>query len=404
MRLDSLRTREFRRILLIKLSAVGDVVHTIPFLNKLRRRYPQARIDWLLTPAIAELVGHHPAITNVVLFVRQHWETPWWPGWRALAGAARLLAALRAARYDLVIDLHGQFRTALFTLATGAPVRIGFDRPRAEVWDASDRKLPAEARKHAWRGAREGSWLAYSHHIPVPTLDIHAVDRYLSVGPILGLDDGPADFSFPIPPAAVTRVAQLLRQHGIAGEDSRLLLLSPASKWETKQWRSERFAEVARHLLRRGWSVALIGSGRDREACGHVAAAAPGVIDLCGQTTLSELAALVQRSAGCVTNDSGPMHLAVALGRPVISIFGPTDPLWIGPYRRPDAALKADLPCAPCYLRELRRCPHDHACMREVSADAVIERIEASLAGPGATGTVPPVDRSRSQADLAVRR
>jgi ADP-heptose:LPS heptosyltransferase len=143
--LDSLRTRDFHRILLIKLSAVGDVVHTIPLLNKLRRRYPQARIDWLLTPAIAELVAYHPAVTDVVLFARQHWGKRWRPGREALAGAVRLAAALRAARYELVIDMHGQFRTALFTLATGAPVRIGFDRPRAEVWDASNRKFPAEA-------------------------------------------------------------------------------------------------------------------------------------------------------------------------------------------------------------------------------------------------------------------
>lgn len=398
--MDSLRTRDFHRILLIKLSAVGDVVHTIPLLNKLRRRYPQARIDWLLTPAIAELIGHHPAVTDVVLFARQHWGTRWRPGWKALAGGVKLAAALRAARYDLVIDMHGQFRTALCALVTGAPVRIGFDRPRIEVWDASNRTFPAEARKHAWRGAREGSWLAYSHHIPVPTLDVHAVDRYLSIGPILGLDDDPADFSFPIPSTAVARIAQLLRQHGIAGEG--LLLMSPGTNWETKHWRSDSFAEVARHLMRKGWSVALIGSGRDQEACRRVAAAAPGVVDLCGQTTLSELAALVHRSAGCVTNDSGPMHLAVALDRPVVSIFGPTDPLWIGPYRRPDAVLKAELPCAPCYLRELRRCPHDQACMREVSAEAVIRRIEANVGDRGATGGMPAA--AVSPADLAARR
>lgn len=391
----SLRTQDFRRILLIKLSAVGDVVHTIPVLNKLRRRYPAARIDWLLTPAIAELVGHHRAITNVVLFARQQRGTPWRTRWTALIGAARLVAALRSARYDLVIDLHGQLRTALLTLATGASVRIGFDRPRPEVWDASDRKFPAEARKHAWHGAREGSWLAYSHHIPVPTLDIHAVDRYLSVAPMLGLDDGPADFSFPIPPAAVTRIAQMLCRHGVACEDGRpgFLLLSPGTNWKTKHWRSEGFAEVARHLMRKGWSVVLVGSTRDQDACRRVAAAAPGAVDLCGQTTLSELAALVHGSAGCVTNDSGPMHLAVALDRPVVGIFGPTDSLWIGPYRRSQAVLEADLPCAPCYLRELRRCPHEHACMRGVSADAVIERIEACLASASvAAGAIRPVD------------
>jgi ADP-heptose:LPS heptosyltransferase len=105
---------------------------------------------------------------------------------------------------------------------------------------------------------------------------------------------------------------------------------------------------------------------------------------------LSELAALVRRSSGCITNDSGPMHLAVALERPVVSIFGPTDSLWIGPYRRPDAVLRRDLPCAPCYLRQLRHCRHDHACMGEVSTAAVIERMETIL-----TGSTVPAEPSR---------
>jgi lipopolysaccharide heptosyltransferase I len=378
---DDLRTRDFRRILLIKLSAVGDVVHTIPVLNKLRRRYPSARIDWLVTPAIAELVRHHPAVTNVVLFARRDWSALWRPA--ALGRVAKLASELRRARYDLVIDMHGQFRTALLTLAAGAPVRIGFDRPRPDVWSASDRSFPAETYKHAWKGAREASWLAYTHHIGVPTLDVHAVDRYLTVGPMLGLDDGPADFSFVVPSAAATRVDALLRGNGIA-PSADVLLCAPGTNWETKHWSAERFAEVARHFLARGWRVLLIGSERERPVCARVAAAAPGTVDLCGETTLPELAALVRRSAGCITNDSGPMHMAVALDRPVVSIFGPTDALWIGPYGRPDAVLRADLACAPCYLRELRYCKHGHACMGEITAAAVIERMETTLAAAGA--------------------
>ena len=377
--LATLRSREFRRILLIKLSAVGDVVQTIPVLNKLRRRYPTARIDWLLTPAFAELLQCHPAISNVVQFARGEWSAPW--RWSAFASSARLAAALKSVNYDLVVDLHGQLRTAMLTVATCAPVRIGFDRPRAQVWEASTRTLPAEARKHAWKGAREGSWLAYTHRIAVPTLDVHAVDRYLSVGPMLGLDDGEADFSFPIPDAASARIESLLHRHGIGGGDPPgLLAIAPGTIWETKHWRSEGFAEVARHLMAKGLAVVLIGSSRERAACEEVAAAAPGAVNLAGETTLGELAALIRRSSLCVTNDSGPMHLAVALDRPVVSIFGPTDAVWVGPYRRPDAVVRADLPCAPCYLRRLSRCPHDHACMREVSAAAVIDCAETWLA------------------------
>jgi len=370
-----LTRHDFRRVLLIKLSAVGDVVHTVPILNKLRRRYPTAQLDWLVTPAIAELLRHHPAITNVIEFEREAWSTPW--RLRPFTSYARLAAKLRAAAYDLVIDMHGQFRTAALTLSTGAPARIGFDRPRASVWQASPRNFPEQARKHAWQGAREGSWLAYTHHIPVPTLDLHAVDRYLNVGPILGLDREPADFYFPIPQSALSRVGALLGAHSAARAD--IVIMAPGTVWETKHWGTDKFAAVAGHFLSREFAVILIGSQRERVVCEEVAALAPGAVDLAGMTTLSELAALIRRSAISITNDSGPMHLAVALDRPVVSIFGPTDPIWIGPYQRANAVLQADLACSPCYLRRLKHCRHDHACMRDVSPIGVIERAESML-------------------------
>jgi heptosyltransferase I len=371
-----LTRRDFRKILLIKLSAVGDVIHTIPVLNKLRRRFPAAQLDWLVTPPIAELLRHNPAISNVIEFARDDWSRPL--RLTPFASYARVAAALRRTGYDLVVDMHGQLRTAVFTVATGAPVRIGFDRPRASVWSATQREFTAQARKHAWQGAREGSWLAYTHHIPVPTLDMHAVDRYLNVGPILGLEEGPPDFSFPIPQAASAGIDDLLRRHGV-NDDDRLVTMAPGTVWETKHWGSDKFAAVARHFLQKGFAVALMGSGRERVVCEEVARLAPGAIDIAGETTLTELAALVARSSICVTNDSGPMHLAVALGRPVVSVFGPTDPVWIGPYGRNDAVLRAGIACSPCYLRALSRCDYGHACMVEVSADSVIERMERIL-------------------------
>ena len=371
----SLSTRDFGKILLIKLSAVGDVVHTFPVLNKLRRRYPAAQIDWLVSSPIAEFLKPHPAINNILEFAREEWTRPW--RLTPLANSARLAARLRAAGYDLVLDLQGQLRSGLCARATGAPVRIGFGKPVARRWEEMSRKLPDEARKHAWQGAREGSWLAYTHYIPLPSLEVHAVDRYLAVGPMLGLDDGAADFSFPIARAAADRIDALLHHYGIA--NAKLVALAPGTVWETKQWRREGFAAVARHFLQKGLAVTLIGSARERALCDEVAALAPGAINLAGETTLPELAALIRRSAIAVTNDSGPMHLAVALGRPVVSIFGPTYPVWAGPYRRADVALRADIPCSPCYLRQLSRCMYAHDCMRQVTAEAVIERAESVL-------------------------
>ncbi len=376
MQSDALHARAFERILLIKLSAVGDVVHTIPLLNALRRRYPKARIDWLTTPAMADLLAHHPAINNVIEFTRDDWRAPW----RAtpFINAARLIGRLRAARYDLVLDLQGQFRSGVLAFASGAPVRIGFARPDPALWRALPRKTPDEARKHAWQGAREGSWLAYTHTIDLPTLDLHPVDRTLRVAPLLGLGEPPADFSFPIPRDAATRITALLDYYGIG--QSNFIALAPATNWDTKEWRAEGFAEVARHFLQKNSAVALIGSARERERCEQIAALAPGAVNLAGETTLSELAALLARAAVCVSNDSGPMHLAVALGRPVVGIFGPTDPVWAGPYRRERAVVRLDLPCAPCYLRRVADCPNGHACMENLAAGAVIERVAAMLA------------------------
>jgi len=378
---QTLRSKVFKRILLIKPSAVGDVLHTLPVLAKLRTRYPMARIDWLLTPPIAELIRHHPALTNVVAFSRRDCGR-WWRSWTAAAGLVRLVVSLRRSRYDLVVDLHGQFRSALLCLSTGSSVRVGFDRPRRGAGAPSRRRLPAEAYRHAWTGAREGAWLAYTHRIPIPTLDVHAVDRYLWLGQLLGLDDGPPDFHVPVPRASVARVEALLGRHGAL--ERPLALLFPGTQWETKHWPAEAFARVARHLCATGRTVVLAGSTAERACCQAVAEACPAACDLSGQTTLSELAALVRRSAVCVTNDSGPMHLAATLGRPVVSVFGPTDPLWIGPYGRPSAVVRAGVPCSPCYLRKLRCCPHAHACMQEVPAAAVIERVEQALAVAGA--------------------
>jgi heptosyltransferase I len=372
---DDLRSRDFRKILLIKLSALGDVVHTFPVLNKLRRRYPAARIDWLVTPGIGELLRHNPAITNVIAFARDDRSMP-----LRLApyiAAARLVAQLRAAEYDLVIDLQGQLRSAFFAFTSGAPVRIGFDKPRADVWKTLSRTIPLEARKHAWQGARERSWLAYTDHIALPTLDMHPVERYLGIGPMLGLDDGAPDSSFPIPKDANARIDALLASRQI--DQAKLVVMAPGTNWETKAWRPEAFAEVARHFLEKGFAVTLIGTAAERAVCGTVEKVAPGAVNLAGETTLSELAALTARAAICVTNDSGPMHLAVALGRPVVSVFGPTDPVWAGPYRREGSVVRAGLACSPCYLRELRRCPHKHDCMTKVSAAAVITRAENVL-------------------------
>ena len=227
-------------------------------------------------------------------------------------------------------------------------------------------------------GRREGAWLAYTHWIRIPTLDVHAVDRYLWIGPMLGLDDHAPDLRIHLAPDERVQVEALLRSSGLGGKP--LAVLVPGTMWETKHWHVEGFAHVCRHLQNAGFDVLLAGTSRDRHRSQAIKAACPGAHDLCGQTSVGGLVALIQQAAICVTNDSGAMHVAVAVGSPVVSVFGPTNSIWIGPYGRPDVVVRAGVSCSPCNLRRLRDCPHDHACIQRVTAAMVIERVEHVLA------------------------
>lgn len=366
---SSLRSRDFRRILLIKPSAFGDVVHAIPILGKLRERYPNARIDWLITPENAELIRNHPALSNVVLFPRKEIGK----SLGGLAQGVKLLWQLWRNNYDLVIDLHGQARSALFTLVTFAPVRLGFARPIR-----SSDEMTSQTARGGWAGSREGSWLSYNHYIPIHRLDVHAIDRYLWLSPILGLSDSPPDFSVHLTPEAGSAAERLLAANGLA--DRKFILIVPGTIWETKHWRAEGFAEVGCEMLRRGYAVVVAGAPGDRKQCDAVLKDCPGAIDLCGQTTLSVYTAVAKRAVASITNDSGSMHLAVALGLPVVSVFGPTDPVRVGPYGRSESVVRSSIPCSPCHLRSLRACPYEHQCMQDVSAQMVIDRLDAVLA------------------------
>ena len=373
----ALRSADFSRILLIKPSALGDVVHTLPVLVKLRARYPRARIDWLITPENAEVVRYHPALSNVVLFARRDFSKRG-RRWRAFLSFFDLLKQIRSAKYELIIDMHGQVRSAFFALISGARVRIGFDRPVKRGLTVSTEHDLKNIPSHGWRGAREGSWIAYTHRIPIPTLDVHAIDRYLWVAPLLGLDDNPPDLTIHLSPQATSKVNRLLEEQGVTVSKP-LVVLVPGTIWETKHWTIEGFAGVARQFLQDGFAVALAGTVRDQQRCRQIAAAAPGTCDLSGKTTPADLAALIRRAEVAVTNDSGSMHVAASLGKPMVSVFGPTNPVHIGPYERPESVVRVDLPCSPCNYRRLSQCPFDHACMKQVTSAMVVERVRKIL-------------------------
>ena len=326
----------------------------------------------------AKVVPHRPALSNVVLFARRDFSKRG-RKWGAMLAFFELLKQIRRAKYDLVVDMHGQLRSALFALVSGARVRIGFDRPIKFSRTISAEHDLKNVPNHGWRGAREGSWIAYTHRIPIPTLDVHAIDRYLWVGSLLGFDDEPPELAIHLSPETIRTVERLLEEHGVpAGKP--LVVLVPGTIWETKHWTIEGFAGVAREFLSEGFAVALAGTKRDEVRCRQIAAAAPGATDLCCKTTPADLAALIRRAELAVTNDSGSMHVAASLVKPMVSVFGPTNPVHIGPYQRPESVVRVDLSCSPCNYRRLSQCPFGHACMKQVTPTMVVERVRKILA------------------------
>jgi len=359
--MSGLAEREFRRILIIKPSSPGDILHALPVLRGLRRRYPDAHIAWLVASAFVDLVEKDAELNEVIPFDRKRFGRVG----RSLTVTAEFvlfLRGLRRRRFDLVIDLQGLFRSGFIARATGAAVRIG----------------PAEA--------RELAGLFHTHRLPRRDRDAHAVEKNYALAEVLGFDDAPARFEQSIIDADRQAAAQLLKQAGfLPGE--RFAVLVPATRWETKCWPAERFGLLARRLRDAQHIDSVLVGGPGDRALGEAAADASGgaAKNLCGTTTLRELAALIEKSAIVITADSTPMHMAAALDRPLVALFGPTSPNRTGPYERMGDVLRLDLDCAPCYFRKLRQCPHAHACMQQLDVEQVFAAASSRLLRTAAT-------------------
>ncbi|MEW6324597.1 MAG: lipopolysaccharide heptosyltransferase II [Nitrospirota bacterium] len=326
------------RLLLIKPSSMGDVIHSLPVLDALRRQWPQTEIDWLVKPEWAPLLEGHPMLREVVRLPRA------WRGWAAT------VATLRRRRYDMMIDLQGLLRSALLGRLCGAPVRVGFSN------------------------GREGSPWWYTHRIDPPPDPVHAVDRYLDVIRQLGVRwEGVPRFPLPPWPAADAWADGVWAAERMAPDDP-VCVVHPAARWSTKRWPAERFARAADGAAARGWRVIVVaGAGQAGQAEAAVGLMQRRVLNLAGGTTLPQLAALLRRAAVLVTNDSGPMHLAAAVGTPVVAMFGPTDPRKVGPYGSGHAVLMASVDCSPC---RRQRCVQDGACMKAIDVEEVLKAMD----------------------------
>ncbi|MFW6113199.1 MAG: lipopolysaccharide heptosyltransferase II [Thermodesulfobacteriota bacterium] len=332
------------RILIVKLSSLGDVVHALPTLEALRSLYPQGYITWLVEEPHAPVLAGHPALDEV------------WPMPRLRPGNGRFLPDLRdsfklARRlreqpFDLVIDLQGLLKSALWVVLSRSPGKLGYDR------------------------TRELSYLALTERLAPYNPEAHAVWRYLNIARSLGAPAEPPRFRLGLPlPVDVS--------HLLPSEMSQpLAVVHPGARWPTKLWPAARWACLADWLARdKNFRVVITGSPGD---CGlaekMVALTETRPLNLAGRTTLPELAALLKKAEVAVTTDTGPMHLAAALGTPVAALFGPTAPWRTGPFGEGHEVVRLELDCSPCFQR---RCPEPR-CLLELpvsQARAAVEKI-----------------------------
>lgn len=336
------------RVCLIKPSALGDVTNAFSTLSALRTLWPEASISWVVNRGLRGLVDGHPQIDHVIEYDRAASGK----GLRGVRSLGRLVAELRRPRFDLAIDLQGLLRSGLMTAATGAPVRVGL------------------------ADAREGATWFYTHKIVPPGSrdQAHAVDRLLAVARAFG-----ADVSRPKSLTAVTEADRAWARGVLAGVARPRLGLNLGARWETKRWRPEHFAEIARRAVEtRGAGIFALGAPEDREAVKEFAArlAPIPIIDLCGRTSLSQLAALAEEADVIVSNDTGPLHLAAATGARVVGVYTCTSPALNGPYGPLAASVQSKVWCAGSYKV---RCPHQFECMDELGPERVWPVVQAQL-------------------------
>ncbi len=338
-------TDPVRRLLFIKPSSLGDIVHAMPTLAALRARFPHAEVTWLVKRQWAPLVEAIDGVDQVCAV-----ET-------GLAGWLGRVPKLRAARFDLVVDLQGLFRSGAMAWLTGCGRRIGF------------------------ANAREGSPLFYTRRVKVPHASMHAVDRYLLVAEALGADH-PAQprFDFVDHPQDRPAVEAILASAGVVASLP-WIAINASARWETKRWPPQYFAEAADQLSQaHALPIVFIGGVAERpEALAVMALMRTKAVDLTGQTPVGLLPSLLRQAAVLITNDSGPMHIAAAVGTPVVALFGPTDPRRTGPYGRGHLILSQAVECSPCFRRDCTRTVRLE-CLTGVKPDQVVRAAQQQLA------------------------
>jgi heptosyltransferase-1/heptosyltransferase-2 len=336
---------EYKNILIIKMSSLGDVIHALPFAGALRERFPHSRITWLVHPQFGAFVPDPPVVDEVLYFDKKAYlKMNWKDKLRKLREMKHLL---HSCHFDLVIDLQGLFKSAVMAYLTGCPNRIGYGE------------------------MREGSGLI-SKAIVGPHIHDHVIERYLDVARYLGAKVDKISYPMPALKEQCESIKQRLIEAGMPDKNPLpYVVMAPGARWETKQWPVEHYAELALKFAKDDWYVVLAGGPDDckkGERIWELTGYNPHIIDFIGHTNLRELGALIKMCRFYVSGDTGPLHIAAAYGKNLIAIYGPTRPDRTGPYGDLGAViLTSPESCAGCLKKH---CDH-WTCMGHVTPDDV---------------------------------
>jgi len=332
-----------RAIVLVRLSAIGDVLHGVPTAAALRHAFPTARIGWAVEGRSADVLAGHHAIDHLFRLPR---------GWlRSPRAVLRLRRQLRWFGAEVAIDLQGLFKSGVATLLSGARMRIGHARPTS----------------------REHSWLAYTH--PVKATATHVVERTCELLAPLGLAVPTPAFEMPRWPVSRDRVRQWLDSLRLSASP---VLLNPGAGWASKRWPTERFAAVARVLYRRRGEPAIVvwGGAEERGLAEKIAAESFGAALVAPETSLQDLGELCRTSRLVISGDTGPLHLAAAVGTPCVGLFGPVPASRNGPYGAIHACVEPPLSLRPAW--DDRKT--DTVSMGGIDVERVVEAAQSILA------------------------
>jgi len=333
------------KILILKPSSLGDVIQALPVLRLLKLHFHDAEIFWWIDSALAPLIEGDPDLTGIVRFERRRWKSPiHWPE------MVRSIRWMREQKYDLVIDLQCLARSGAFAWLANGKSLVGLEE------------------------IREGARGFYDIAVPRKSFHTHAVDWYLSVLPPL---DVPVHKNFPWIPERKEISAQVKQKlSAFSLQPSALILLQPGARWDNKRWPAENFSALVKLLAQKfpDARFAILGSAEDKSLGEKISRVEPNrILNLCGATSLPEMIEWIRLCDLMITNDTGPMHVAAALGKPLVALFGPTEPRRTGPYGQLQNVLRIELPCSPC-MKSHCTWKNPMECLTAISPQAVFER------------------------------